>query len=122
MNKKKVSDYLNLPWTYVVKKEIEKGKSYFIINVEELPGIASDGETLEEAYACVQEALHAAIALYIKLGDEIPVPIDKNKFKGNLAYRTTPQRHFQLATEAKRRHVSLSKMLDYAVDHTLTGV
>ncbi len=122
MNKKKIEDYLKLPWTYIVKTEREKGRSFFIISVEELPGISSDGETLEEAYENVQEALHAAIALYIKLGDEIPVPIDKNRFKGNLAYRTTPQRHYQLAAEAKRRHVSLSKMLDYAVDHTLARV
>ena len=120
MHKKKVSDYLNLPWTYLVKKESFKGKSYFVINIEELAGVASDGETLEEAYKSVQEALHAAIALYIKLGDEIPVPIDREQFRGNLAYRTTPERHYQLATEAKRRHLSLSKMLDFVVDHALT--
>lgn len=52
--------------------------------------------------------------------DPIPVPLTPESFKGNLPYRTTPQRHYQLAVEAQRRKMSINKVLDLAVEKILS--
>ena len=45
----------------------------------------------------IKEALRAAIKLYLKQGDLVPEPIDKKKFKGNISYRTSAERHYLLS-------------------------
>ena len=107
---------MKLRWTYKIKEEIENEESFYIVSVDEFPGVCSDGETVEEAMTSIKEALYAAIELSLELGKEIPTPIDQTKFKGNVAYRTTPRRHSKLAQEAQIRRLSLSKMLDTVVD------
>ena len=68
----------------------------------------------------IKEALSASIELSLELGKDIPVPIDRSKYKGNIAYRTTAHRHYRLARVAKIRDLSLSKLLDSAVDHVFS--
>jgi len=86
------------------------------VYVNELPGVCTDAPTIEEAMHNIKEATSAAIELYIKQGKEIPVPINKAKYKGNIAYRTSPKRHYQIAKLAQRKHKSFSKVLDMIVD------
>jgi hypothetical protein len=54
--------------------------------------------------------------LYLEQGDPIPEPINKEEFKGNIAYRTTSERHYSLAKLAQQKHVSMSKALDMVFD------
>lgn len=65
-----------------------------VIEDHELPGICTDGATIEEAIEGIKEAIEGAIELYLEQGKEIPLPIDKNKYRGNISYRTTPDRHY----------------------------
>lgn len=69
--------------------------------------------------ASIKEAIKAAIKLYLKQGDPIPEPIDKKKFKGNIAYRTTAERHYLLSKIAVHEQKSLSKTLDLLVDKSI---
>ena len=114
--KKTLSYYLRLNWSYTIEQEVNKKKSYYIIRVNELPGVCTDAETIEEGMEAIKEAIKAAIKLYLKQGDSIPEPIDKKKFKGNIAYRTTAKRHYLLSKIALHEHKSLSKTLDFLVD------
>jgi len=114
--KKNLTYYMNLPWSYTIEQEEHKGKRYYIIRVNELPGICTDAETIEEGMKGIKEAIEGAILLYLKNREPIPEPIKKEDYKGNIAYRTTSERHYYLVKLAKDAHMSISKMLDMWVD------
>ncbi len=114
--KKNIKYYLNLNWSYTVEQETHKGKRYYIIRVNELPGICTDAESIEEGMENIKEAIEGAVRLYLKNGEIIPEPIKKEEFKGNIAYRTTSERHYYIAKIAKDMHKSISKTLDDIVD------
>jgi len=114
--KKEIKHYLNLNWSYTVEQETEKGKHFYIIRVNELPGICTDAETIEEGMKNILEAIEATIILYLENGKPIPEPIKKEEYKGNIAYRTTSERHYTIAKIAKQMHKSISKTLDEVID------
>lgn len=114
--KKDLKYYLNLNWSYTIEQESHNRKHYYIIKVNELPGICTDAETIEEGIDLIQEAIEGAIRLYLKNGEPIPEPIKKTDFKGNIAYRTTSERHYNLAKVAKEMHKSISKTMDDLID------
>ena len=82
--KKTFSYYLNLPWSYMIEQEMYNRKAYYIIRVNELPGVCTDAESIEEGMEAIKEVIKASIKLYLKQGDPIPEPIDKKKFKENI--------------------------------------
>lgn len=110
--KAKIQKYLKLPWSYTVKQE----QGYYIVSVNEFEGIATDGKTITEAMDNIKEALTAAIELYLEQGKEIPLDLDMSKYKGNISYRTSPDRHYKIATIARSKECSISKTLDLLVD------
>lgn len=116
VTKKELNYYLNLNWSYTIEQEAHKGKHYYIIRVNELPGVCTDAETIEEGMQLIQEAIEGAVRLYLKNGEEVPEPIKKENFKGNIAYRTTRERHYYVAKLAKAMHKSISKTLDDIID------
>ncbi len=117
--KKNLSYYLKLKWSYTIEQESHNGDDYYIIRVNELPGVSTDAETIEEGMKEIKDAIKAAIKLYLKNGEAIPEPINKEKFKGNIAYRTTSERHYFVAKMAKEAHKSINKTLDLLVDEGL---
>ena len=48
IKKKNLSYYLNLNWSYTIEQETHNRKTYYIIRVNELPGVCTDAETIEE--------------------------------------------------------------------------
>lgn len=114
--KKNLNYYLGLKWSYLVEEDEADGKPFFIIRVNELTGVCTDAETIEEGMKNIKEAIKATIKLYLKQGEAIPEPINKELFKGHIAYRTTSERHYMVAQAAKQLHKSLSKALDTIVD------
>ena len=61
-------------------------------------------------------AIEGAVRLYLKNKEPIPEPIKKEQFKGQIAYRTTSERHFHVAKAAKTMHKSISKTIDELID------
>lgn len=116
---KSIDYYFNLPWTYTIETTREDGELLYIVHVNELPGIATDAPSLDEAMQNIKEAMKAAFKLYKKHGNEMPEPVNPNKFKGNIAYRTSSSRHFKLFKEAQKYHVSLSQFIDQCIDSVL---
>ncbi len=115
--KKDLQYYLNLPWTYTIEQELDKnfGKLY-IIRVNELPGVVTDGATIAEAVESMQEALELSLSVSLKEGDEINEPLNARHYRGNIAYRTSSERHYRIAKEAKKRNLSLSQAIDTFID------
>lgn len=114
--KKKLKHYLELDWSYTIEQRSQKGKKIYVIRVNELPGVCTDAATIEKGMKGIRDALTATIELYLEQGDPIPEPVKKEEFKGNIAYRTTSERHYFLAKLAQQRHVSMNKALDMIFD------
>jgi predicted RNase H-like HicB family nuclease len=70
VSENEIKKYLDLPWSYSIEQE----NGYYVVHVNELPGICSDGQSIPEAIEGVQEAISAAIELYLELGEEVPIP------------------------------------------------
>jgi predicted RNase H-like HicB family nuclease len=64
VTKKDLNYYLNLNWTYTIERETHKGQSYYIIRVNELPGVCTDAPTVEEGMKEIQDVIQAVIELY----------------------------------------------------------
>ena len=114
--KKNLKYYTNLPWSYTIEQEMHNGEHYFIIRVNELPGVCTDAETVEEGMKLIQEAIKGVIKLYLKNGEEVPEPIKKEDYKGNIAYRTSPERHYYVTKVAHQLDKSISKTIDILID------
>lgn len=119
-SKKTINYYLNLPWTYTIEKEIHKKTSYYIIRVNELPGICTHNEDLNQGMEELKEAIACCVEIYQEKGEPIPEPVDKNQYKGKILYRTDSERHYLIAKLAKAKHKSISKTLDTIVDKGLS--
>lgn len=87
-NKKDLNYYLNLPWTYTIERAFHKKKMYYIIRVNELPGICTDAQDLNEGIEEIKDAIACAVEIYQERGEPVPEPIDKSHFKGKILYRT----------------------------------
>lgn len=117
--KKNLKYYLGLKWSYTIEQDSYEGQNFYIIRVNELPGVCTDAESVEEGMKSIQEALTATIQLYLKQGEPLPEPMNKADFKGNIAYRTDSERHYLIARAAKFMHKSISKTLDNLIDSGL---
>ncbi len=115
-DKKDINYYLNLPWTYTIETEVGEGSSYYIIRVNELPGICTDAENLDVGMKEIKDLIACAVEIYREKGEPVPEPINKERYKGNILYRTDSARHYGLAKLAQQEHKSLSKTIDMIVD------
>ena len=116
---KDLNYYVRLKWTYTIEQDSHDGKNFYIIRVNELPGVCTDAESIDEVIQDIKEAIKAAIRLYMANGEEVPEPIKEDDYPGKIAYRTSSRRHCKLVKEARRRKKSLSKLLDELIDQSL---
>lgn len=75
-NKESIEQYMRLPYTLIVQERIDDTGHYFYGRILELDGCQSTGDTLEELY----ENLIQAMESYIELKLERNLPIPKPKF------------------------------------------
>lgn len=122
MKNKDLDYYLNLPWTYKIETEFHKGKSYYVIYVNELPGICTDAEDLNEGMEEIKDAIACAVDIYQKKGQAVPEPVDRNTYRGKILYRTDSERHYLIARTAQMMHKSISKTLDTLIDKGLENL
>lgn len=121
-DKKDLDYYLSLPWTYTIETETHEDSSYYIIRVNELPGICTDSESLDEGMQEMKDLIACAVEIYKDKGKPIPEPIDREQYKGKILYRTDSQRHYLIARTAQLMHKSISKTLDILIDKGLDNI
>ena len=119
---KELDYYLNLPWTYTIETEIHEESSYYVIRVNELPGICTDSESLDEGMSEIKSLIACAVEIYQEKGEPVPEPVDRDHFKGKILYRTNSERHYLIAKTAQRMHKSISKTLDALIDKGLENL
>ena len=63
---------MGLKWSYTIEQESDRGRDYYKVN--ELLGVCTDAATIEEGLKEIQEAIRAAIKLYLENGEPVPEP------------------------------------------------
>lgn len=114
---KKVRDYMELPYNYIVQPIKDESGEYYYAKVLELDGCQSTGETFEEAYNNLKEAMEGWIETKLEAGFEIPMPVGYEDFSGKFIVRIPKSLHYKLAVEAKQEGVSLNQYALYKLSH-----
>jgi len=100
--------YLNLYYPVTFYPEEEGG---YTVEIKDLPGCMSQGETLEEAMGMIDEARQLWLEVAYGHGDEIPPPSTDEAFSGRVLLRMPRSLHRRLAEGAEREAVSLNQHL-----------
>ena len=79
----------------------------------EFDGCQSTGESFEEAYNNLKEAMELWIETKLENGLEIPFPITTENYSGKFIIRIPKSLHYKLAVEAKQEGVSLNQYALY---------
>ena len=110
---KNVEYYMNLPYNYIVQPITDESGSYFYARVLELDGCQSTGETFEEAYENLREAMEVWIETKLEVGFEVPLPVGYDDFSGKFVVRIPKSLHYRLTIEAEQEGVSLNQYALY---------
>jgi len=117
MTKKRLNYYLDLPYTYVIEWSSVDG--CFLGSIVELERNMTCGQTREEVLANLKDALASYVATSLSNNMEIPEPLKIEDFKGSITYRTSKERHYKLAKQAKLYGKSINTFIDEAVGEKL---
>jgi predicted HicB family RNase H-like nuclease len=108
--KKQIEHYMNLPYTMTVKYRPEQG-GYYVAGYVELPDLNMTGNTPEEA---VKELLIEKPEWFeecLKMGINIPQPVEPQKYSGKIVVRIPPSMHESLIRLADLEGVSLNQFM-----------
>ena len=117
MARKNLEYYLNLPYTYIIEWSDVDG--CFLGSIVELEHNMTCGQTREEVLANLKEALVAYVTTSLDNNMEIPEPVKIADFKGSITYRTSKERHYKLAKQAKLYGKSINAFIDEAIGEKL---
>lgn len=110
---KDVKYYMELPYNYIVQHIKDESGEYYYSKVLELDGCQSTGETFEEAYENLKEAMEGWIETKLEAGFDIPLPVGYENFSGKFIVRIPKSLHYKLSVEAEREGVSLNQYALY---------
>ena len=79
----------------------------------EFDGCMSHGDTYEEAFENIQDAMKGWIETKLENGFSVPDPIDDNSYSGKFVLRVPKSLHARLAFEAEQEGVSLNQYALY---------
>lgn len=111
--KKDLAYYMALPYTIMVNPIKDESGEYFVARVLELDGCLSHGETPDEAYKNIRDAMEGYLEVKLEHGDNIPEPIQEEDYSGKFVVRIPKSLHQRLAVEADREGVSLNQYALY---------
>lgn len=109
----KVEDYLKLPYTRLVQEMNDESGHYFYGRILELDGCQSTGDTLDDLYENLNEAMEGYIEMKIENGLPISMPERTDGYSGRFNVRLPKSLHQRLAIEAGREGVSLNQLVLY---------
>ena len=103
-----LQDYMANPYT---RELIPDGEGGFVGRVRELPGCLTQGESMEETFRNLEEAMELWLETALDLGRPIPDPVEGREYSGRLLLRLPPWLHGELTEYADREEVSLNMLL-----------
>ncbi|MCL5045721.1 MAG: type II toxin-antitoxin system HicB family antitoxin [Actinobacteria bacterium] len=87
-------------------------KGGYVVEIPDLPGCLTQGETLEEAMEMIQDAKKCWIETCIEFGRPVPEPAPE-EYSGKLNIRMPKTLHKALSQKAKEENVSLNQYIIY---------
>ena len=112
--KKDLSYYLNLPWTF--RFEWDPRDNIYVTRIAELKDCLSHGDTIEEAAHNIREALELYIETCLKDNIEIPEPLKPSEYSGRFNLRIPPEKHYKLAKKASVEGKSLNALINEIIE------
>lgn len=110
---KDVKFYLDLPYNYIIQPIKDESGEYYYARVLELDGCQSTGETFQEAYENLKEAMVGWIETKIENGYPVPLPVGYENFSGKFLVRIPKSLHYKLTVEAEQEGISLNQYALY---------
>jgi antitoxin HicB len=108
---KDIQYYMRLPYSILVHEIEDGGKKYWMAEFPELPGCVSHGLTVDEAVKNAEEAKKDWILDSLEEGDEVPAPIDRDRFSGKTLVRMSRSLHRALSLMAESENLSLNQLI-----------
>jgi len=98
--------YLNLKYPVTIYEDPEGG---FVAEIEDIPGCLTQGETLEEVHAQIDDARRGWLKVAYEEGLEISLPRIDQEYSGKFIVRLPKYLHKQLAQNARKDGISLNQ-------------
>jgi antitoxin HicB len=114
--RKSLDFYLSLKYSITIHQDDEGG---FVAEIVDLPGCITQAETIDELMSSIDEAKEAWITAAYEMGQDIPVPINSDEYKGRVLLRMSRSLHRDLAKSAEVQGTSLNQ---YATNILAAGV
>jgi antitoxin HicB len=108
IDKKPLEYYLNLQYPITIYPDPEGG---YVAQIKDLPGCLTQGETMEETMANINEARELWIETAYEADDEIFLPSTDETYSGKLLLRMPKSLHRRLAQKSEAEGVSLNQYI-----------
>jgi antitoxin HicB len=117
MSRESLEYYLSLAYSVTLDPDPEGG---YVSHIKDLPGCFTQGETLEETMANIQEARELWIETAYEMGDLIPLPNNTIEYSGKLLLRMPKSLHRDLAQQAELEAVSLNQYISSVLSRSVS--
>lgn len=108
--------YLELKYSITITPDVTGG---YVAEIEDLPGCFTQGETLDETYANMDEARRLWLESAYEDGLDIPLPRDEQQYSGKFNVRVPKTLHRKLDRMAVREGVSLNQYIVSALSESV---
>jgi antitoxin HicB len=105
--------YLSAPYVRMIVPNVEEGG--YLAEVLELPGCITEGDTPEEAYRNLEDAMAGWIAASLDTKRPIPEPVGDKEYSGHFPLRMSTELHRAAALRAMQEGVSLNQWIVGAI-------
>ena len=105
--------YMSAPYVHMIVPDVEDGG--YVAEVLELPGCVSQGETPEDAYRNLREAMTGWIKASLETKRPIPEPVGDREYSGHFPLRIPTELHRAMALRAMQERVSLNQWITKAI-------
>lgn len=107
--------YIGLQYKYSLYPSEEGG---YVIEIPDLPGCLTQGETAEEALSMIEDAKRSWIEVALEDGRQIPEPISED-YSGKFNVRVPKSLHKTLSEQAKKENISLNQLILYHLSRSI---
>ena len=102
-----VQQIMKRPYRKVISGDADEG---FLIEVPDLPGCMTAGETMAEAVSMLPEAMTAWLESVLLAGEAVPEPTAIPEYSGRVLVRMPKTLHQQLIERAEAEGVSANQL------------
>lgn len=106
---------------YSFRVEWSEEDEVYIGRCVEFPSLSAHGATANAALAEIEEVVNESVRWLTEEGEEVPQPLGRNTYRGNILFRTTPEVHRELALRAQESGISINQLLSGLVQRNIAA-